>query len=157
MKSFSLALLVPLAAGAAIEGVVQRQSSWTVGQTVQTSSGPVSGHAAQNASASTVSEYLGIPFGKAPIGDLRFAAPVKFEGTAPVNGSIFVCILFSRISIRIDHDENEKLTLVTLIGIFLPCSNILRQPPISSGTRRSKCHRGWPCDLLHPLQFSRSL
>ena len=76
------------ACAAGIEGIQQRQANWTVGQTVQTGSGPVSGHAASN--DSQVSEYLGIPFGQAPIGDLRFAAPVKFNGTAPLNGSAFV-------------------------------------------------------------------
>jgi hypothetical protein len=38
----------------------QGTSKWTVGQTVQTSSGPVHEHKARNASA--VSEYLGIPY-----------------------------------------------------------------------------------------------
>jgi len=65
----------------------QRQANWTVGQTVKTSSGPVSGHPATN--DSQVSEYLGIPFGQAPTGDLRFAAPVAFNGTAPLNGSSY--------------------------------------------------------------------
>jgi len=88
MKSFAISLLAPLAAA----GIVTRQSAsnWTVGQTVQTSSGSVIGHAARNASASSVSEYLGIPFAQAPTGDLRFAAPVAFEGTAAINASIYV-------------------------------------------------------------------
>ncbi|KAH7346723.1 Alpha/Beta hydrolase protein [Rhexocercosporidium sp. MPI-PUGE-AT-0058] len=60
---------------------------FTVGQTVQTSSGPVTGHASSK--FPEVSEYLGIPFGQAPVGDLRFAAPVKFIGTSPINGSTF--------------------------------------------------------------------
>ncbi len=67
-----------------------RASNWTVGQTVQTSSGPVTGHAATN--DSEVSEYLGIPFAVAPVGALRFAAPVKFNGTAALNGSSYVSI-----------------------------------------------------------------
>ena len=90
MKSFSLLISVlPLAFAGLIE---QRQSQWTVGQAVDISSGRVIGHAAKNASASGVSEYLGIPFGKAPIGDLRFAAPQKFEGSSSlvINGSIYV-------------------------------------------------------------------
>lgn len=82
--------LLPLAAGAMLGGIQQRQSNWTVGQTVETSSGRVSGQPAKNASASEVSEYLGIPYGQAPIGDLRFAAPVRFEGGGALNGSIFV-------------------------------------------------------------------
>jgi Carboxylesterase family len=73
-----------------IERLLERQSNWTVGQTVQTSSGPVSGHPA--ADDSQVSEYLGIPYGQAPIGDLRFAAPVKFIGNASLNGTSFVSL-----------------------------------------------------------------
>ncbi|CAG8950196.1 hypothetical protein HYFRA_00008433 [Hymenoscyphus fraxineus] len=65
----------------------QATSNWTIGQTVQTSSGPVAGHAARNQSG--VSEYLGIPFAQPPIGDLRFAAPVKYTGDATLNGTSF--------------------------------------------------------------------
>ncbi|KAG9236024.1 Alpha/Beta hydrolase protein [Amylocarpus encephaloides] len=65
----------------------QTASNWTVGQTVQISSGAVSGHAAKN--QTQVSEYLGIPFAQPPIGDLRFAPPVKYNGTAAINGSSF--------------------------------------------------------------------
>ncbi|KAK8909570.1 hypothetical protein QC760_002270 [Botrytis cinerea] len=64
-----------------------RQSNWTVGQTVQTSSGPVNGHPSRN--DSQVSEYLGIPFAKPPVGDLRFAAPVAYNGNATINGTNF--------------------------------------------------------------------
>lgn len=65
-----------------------RQSNWTVGQTVQTSSGPVNGHAASN--ATQVSEYLGIPFAAPPVGNLRFAAPQKYSGNSTINGTSFV-------------------------------------------------------------------
>lgn len=64
-----------------------RQSDWRVGQTVSTSSGPVTGHDAGN---DNVSEYLGIPYAKPPVGDLRFAAPQKFEGSVPINATKFV-------------------------------------------------------------------
>jgi cholinesterase len=67
----------------------ERQSNWTVGQTVQTSSGPVNGHAASNATA--VSTYLGIPYAEPPVGDLRFAAPQKYSGNSSINGTSFVC------------------------------------------------------------------
>ncbi|KAH7342684.1 Alpha/Beta hydrolase protein [Rhexocercosporidium sp. MPI-PUGE-AT-0058] len=86
----SSALLATLAAGlcASAFSLERRQSSnWTVGQTVQTESGPVSGHAAKN--NSEVSEYLGIPYGQAPVGNLRFAAPVKFAGSGAINGTSF--------------------------------------------------------------------
>jgi hypothetical protein len=50
---------------------------WKVGDTVKTSSGSVEGH--PSALNPEVSEYLGIPYAKPPIGDLRFVAPTKFE------------------------------------------------------------------------------
>lgn len=45
---------------------------------VQTSNGLLIGHEAPN--ASHVTEYLGIPYAQPPLGHLRFAAPVKFDG-----------------------------------------------------------------------------
>lgn len=87
MKPFIFFFLVAYTVAARLE---QRAANWTVGQTVQTSSGPVSGHPATN--DSDVSEYLGIPFGQAPVGNLRFAAPVAFNGTAALNGSSFVSL-----------------------------------------------------------------
>jgi len=89
MKS---SILLTLTAAASVYAssiqIAERQSTnWTVGQVVQTSSGPVHGHAATN--DSQVSEYLGIPYAQAPIGDLRFAAPVKFTGNSSLNGSSF--------------------------------------------------------------------
>ncbi|TGO19617.1 hypothetical protein BTUL_0003g00710 [Botrytis tulipae] len=78
------AIAVSVNASALLES---RQSSWTVGQTVQTSSGPVNGHPGLN--NSQVSEYLGIPFAKPPVGDLRFAAPVAYNGTTTINGTNF--------------------------------------------------------------------
>jgi cholinesterase len=71
----------------------QRQTNWTVGQTVQTSSGPVNGHAASNATG--VSTYLGIPYAQPPTGDLRFAAPVKYSGNSTINGTSFVRLTLS--------------------------------------------------------------
>jgi cholinesterase len=71
-----------------LSNVVERQSNWTVGQTVQTRSGPIQGHAASN--ATRVSEYLGIPFAKPPIGDLRWEAPQKYSGNSTINGTSFV-------------------------------------------------------------------
>jgi len=65
--------------------------SWTIGQTVSTSSGPVNGHAASN--ATQVSEYLGIPFAAPPVGDLRWAPPQQYKGTSTINGTSFVSFL----------------------------------------------------------------
>lgn len=116
MKSFSLLVgVLPLAFAGLIE---QRQANWTVGQAVEISSGRVIGHAAKNASASGVSEYLGIPFGKAPTGNLRFAAPEKFEGSSSliINGSVYV-------SDPIPLDDRIRLT-ETVLGKLLPTSNL---------------------------------
>lgn len=52
----------------------RKNDSWNIGQTVSTTSGPVQGHAASD--ASQVSEYLGIPFAQPPTGRLRFEPPV---------------------------------------------------------------------------------
>jgi carboxylesterase type B len=64
-------------------------TAWTVGQDVKTSSGTIMGHA--GALKKEVSEYLGIPYAKPPVGDLRFASPVKFTGSGSFNASTYVC------------------------------------------------------------------
>ena len=46
---------------------------------VQTSSGHIKGHSLEQ--YPDVEEFLGIPFAKSPVGDLRFAAPQKYEST----------------------------------------------------------------------------
>lgn len=67
---------------------VAGQTNWTVGQTVQTSSGAVRGHAA--ALTANVSEYLGIPFAQPPVGNLRFAAPAPIANSnQTINGTNF--------------------------------------------------------------------
>lgn len=67
-----------------------KNGNFTIGQVVETTSGPVTGHAATN--YSEVSEYLGIPYAQAPAGNLRFAAPVKYTGSSMLNGSVFVSL-----------------------------------------------------------------
>lgn len=49
--------------------------------TVQTTNGPITGHAADNSPC--VLEYLGIPYAKPPTGDRRFAPPERFVGDEP--------------------------------------------------------------------------
>ncbi|KAK0101374.1 hypothetical protein ONS95_006549 [Cadophora gregata] len=62
--------------------------NWQIGQKVQTSSGIVEGHAADK--TPSVSEYLGIPYAKPPVGDLRWAAPEALDSPdATINGSNF--------------------------------------------------------------------
>ncbi|KAF2672425.1 alpha/beta-hydrolase [Microthyrium microscopicum] len=59
--------------------------TWSIGQKVDTKSGPVTGHA--SSWKPDVSEYLGIPFAQPPVGDLRFAPPKAFTGSKPIDGT----------------------------------------------------------------------
>ena len=90
-----------------------QSSNWTVGQRVQTSSGPVSGQAAAN--ESEVSQYLGIPFAQAPTGNLRFAPPIQFNGTELIDGSSFVGLYINSTAVA-----GQRLTLI-YTGGFMPC------------------------------------
>lgn len=60
---------------------------WTPGQVVKTTSGAVTGR--ESKWQEGVSEYLGIPYAKPPVGDLRFAAPAAYHSFASVNGTAF--------------------------------------------------------------------
>ncbi len=62
--------------------------SWSIGQSVSTTSGTVTGHAAPL--APFVSEYLGIPYGQPTTGSLRWAKPVAYTSTATISGANFV-------------------------------------------------------------------
>ncbi|KAJ7016915.1 carboxylesterase [Mycena alexandri] len=54
---------------------------------VPTSSGKIIGH--QASSRPAVMEFLGIPFARAPTGELRFAPPVAFEDEGVINATMF--------------------------------------------------------------------
>jgi hypothetical protein len=82
--SFSMAIL----AASEARLLPERHSQWTIGQTVNTQSGPVTGRAASN--ATQVSIYLGIPYARPPIGELRFAPPQKFRGKTAIDSTKFV-------------------------------------------------------------------
>jgi cholinesterase len=75
-----------LLALAALTGLVSSEA-WSIGQQIQTTSGPVTGHGADW--KPDVSEYLGIPFAQPPVGDLRFAAPKPFKGNKTITATKF--------------------------------------------------------------------
>lgn len=62
--------------------VADARCFWKAGQPVKTITGTVLGQ--ESARRSLVSEYLGIPFAKPPVGDLRWAAPVPLDSTRKV-------------------------------------------------------------------------
>ena len=74
-----------------------------VGQEVRTTSGIVIGKAAPK--LTEVSEYLGIPYAKPPVGQLRFAAPERFVGYGKINATSYVRIS-SRLS-KVDFDADK--------------------------------------------------
>jgi hypothetical protein len=66
-------------------------TSWTVGQEVKTSTGLIKGHTAAWPLNSEVSEYLGIPYAKPPLGSLRFAPPVPNISNGSYIADKWVC------------------------------------------------------------------
>lgn len=142
MRPFLLSCLAA-ASCAHASNLQHRAANWTVGQTVKTSSGPVSGHPATN--DSNVSEYLGIPFGQAPVGDLRFAAPVAFNGTAPLSGSSFVS--------PVHLPGSERLLMNSVIGILMPRSPWIDRPAYCS---RASCCEHNCCRNTSTWNFERS-
>lgn len=77
--------LIHIAALATVVSAADTQ--WKVGQTVQTSSGTIKGHAAKD--ADQVSEYLGIPYAQPPIDDLRFQQATRYNGTGLIAATSF--------------------------------------------------------------------
>jgi hypothetical protein len=92
-----------LAAAAALSA--KEQESWTPGQEVETQTGQIKGHEAVWPPGSGVSEYLGIPYAKVPVGPLRFAPPVLNKSNAT-----FVADKYVRMTIS-ELVSNGELTL----------------------------------------------
>jgi hypothetical protein len=77
------------------------------GKSVRTDSGAVKGHAA--AVATSVSEYLGIPYAKPPVGELRFARPQRYSGKGTINGTAFVGLVFKSVPDARSHINRGSL------------------------------------------------
>jgi cholinesterase len=76
--------MLPLLILASLAGTAYCRS-WAVGQAVNTTSGLLTGQAADW--KPEVSEYLGIPFAQPPVGDLRFAGPKPFKSDKPLSAT----------------------------------------------------------------------
>ncbi|KAM3072155.1 hypothetical protein ACMFMG_008612 [Clarireedia jacksonii] len=92
-------------------------TNFSVGQTVETTSGSITGHASSK--YSEVSEYLGIPFGQPPVGNLRFAAPVRYEGSGAINASTFgnTCATKQSSSSAGPTAEQIAFSNITAVGL----------------------------------------
>src|ERR1700760_1968122 len=97
-----------------------QKRDWVIGQEVKTSSGTVKGHAGRL--RKEVSEYVGIPYAKPPVGALRFAPPVKFTGTGNVNASTYVSY---RSKIKLTRTNEYSLRRFPLSGIIVQASDRL--------------------------------
>ncbi|KAJ6452477.1 carboxylesterase [Mycena sanguinolenta] len=85
---------------------------------VSTSGGDVIGHPASNRPA--VTEYLGIPFARPPIGDLRFAPPVGFENSGGViNAATFSVSCPYAASTGTIAYPNKTANFDRIVGAFL--------------------------------------
>ncbi|KAK4233547.1 Alpha/Beta hydrolase protein [Achaetomium macrosporum] len=132
MKQFPT-LTLALAAIPFAEPSACRPPRWTVGQTVQTTSGPVEGHAASVASG--VSEYLGIPYAQPPVGSLRFRPPVRYNGTKKIDGKNFgpACIPSNISAFDGDYEQSglaEKYG-ITDVGLRILKSIMNPEIPVS--------------------------
>lgn len=71
-----------------IQAGTVRRNYWTLGQTVETSSGPVEGQEASGGNG--VSEYLGTPNAVPPVGERRWLPPTSFTGNTTIKATSFV-------------------------------------------------------------------
>jgi Carboxylesterase family len=99
MHAFLVAVLLSV--------VVVDAQGFTVGQTVKTTTGDITGQ--PSSWKPGVSEYLGIPFAEAPVGKLRWAAPVVIKTPGKtINATKYVshhiifieCFLFGHSNVQ---------------------------------------------------------
>jgi cholinesterase len=85
---FPVLCLASTNVAARVPSLLPNRNGWTVGQVVHTSSGTVRGCATPD--DNEVSMYLGIPYAKPPIGNLRFGRPQKYENDNEIDATKFV-------------------------------------------------------------------
>ena len=91
---------------------------WSVGQSVKTTTGQIKGHS--SSWKPDVSEYLGVPYAQAPIGDLRWAAPKAASSSdKPFEASKFSASCLPNINMTpngtITYGDFKK-TLLGVVG-----------------------------------------
>jgi hypothetical protein len=92
-------------------GFVNGQTDWKIGGPVKTTSGTVIGKA--SSWQPEVSEYLGIPFAKAPEGDLRWAAPLAItDSSQTINATKYVSLNLILEPIQIDLVDRASMLSV---------------------------------------------
>ena len=91
-QSCSVKVGAPVKTTSGMKSSYASQSASGLMATDNTPLGTVIGHNAPN--ATTVSEYIGIPFAHPPLGDLRFAPPVAYKSNRNITAARFVCVLF---------------------------------------------------------------
>jgi hypothetical protein len=109
-------------------------TTWTVGQSVRTTSGNIIGHAAPN--SSEVSEYLGIRYAQPPLEQLRFAAPKPYNSSADVIASTFVCLVLNHgskliVSASCSPCDRDQHVLLSEAIHLNPTRQTLKQHPKS--------------------------
>lgn len=102
--------MVSLVIGTAALGVAGRE----IGQEVLTTSGLIKGHA--SSWQPEISEYLGIPFAKPPVGSLRFAAPQTYQGYGRIVADHYVSF----------QDTSHRLSLTNPVIVW-PLMRLLEE------------------------------
>jgi hypothetical protein len=121
-----------------LSSLLSSANSWKIGQSVQTTSGLVHGHAASNTS---VSEYLGIPYAEPPIGALRFEPPQKYTSNSTINGTNFVGLKTICSQVATNFKSGLLLSSRVYIHSFIICTTASYVQLYHWGNSNSRCYR----------------
>jgi hypothetical protein len=115
--------------------------------TVETSSGTLIGHQASN--KTQVTEFLGIRYAQAPVGELRFAAPMKY---AAPTGTVFeasewVCIPIIPSKVHMLTTRSPRRCAVCKVGKRSNQNTVtaLRTSPLCRRSQTSRSHLACVC------------